>query len=143
MILEGVRPARLLLDTCAVIYLFNGDVMLADAVEAIDNAGAILVSPVSAWEIGILGQKRLSSTPEFSPDPAAWFRAVLTSPKIVETRFDAEVALASCALPAPLHRDPADRFLIATARRLAVPLVTRDKLILGYAKSDHVDAIAC
>lgn len=81
MILEGVRPARLLLDTCAVIYLFNGDVMLADAVEAIDNAGAILVSPVSAWEIGILGQKRLSSTPEFSPDPAAWFRAVLTSPK--------------------------------------------------------------
>jgi PIN domain nuclease of toxin-antitoxin system len=39
--------------------------------------------------------------------------------------------------------DPADRLLIATARDLGVPLVTRDRRILDYAAQGHVDAIAC
>jgi PIN domain nuclease of toxin-antitoxin system len=46
-------------------------------------------------------------------------------------------------LPGELHADPADRLLIATARQLGVPLVTRDRRILDYAAQGHVDAIPC
>lgn len=37
----------------------------------------------------------------------------------------------------------ADRLLVAVARALDVPLVTRDREILAYAKAGHVKAIAC
>ena len=53
------------------------------------------------------------------------------------------IALATAELPNPLHDDPADRLLIATARDLDVPLVTRDARILAYAAAGHVRAIAC
>ncbi|MHB8530996.1 MAG: PIN domain-containing protein, partial [Caulobacteraceae bacterium] len=43
--------------------------------------------------------------------------------------FTWEVALASSLLPGTLHSDPADRLLIATARRLGAPIVTRDSKI--------------
>ena len=144
MILKGEQPQRLLLDTCAIIYLFNGEPLTDDALAAIDSA-SVVVSPVSAWEIGLLSQKRSSSRPApvFLPDPATWFQRVLASPSISTAPFDAEIAMSSCTLPEPLHRDPADRFLIATARRLVVPIVTRDRLILTYAALDHVNAIAC
>jgi PIN domain nuclease of toxin-antitoxin system len=54
-----------------------------------------------------------------------------------------EAALAASFLPGHLHRDPADRLLIATARYLGVPLITRDEVILTYAASGHLQAIAC
>lgn len=57
MILSDARPSRVLLDTCAVIYLFNGEAMSKNAIEAVD-AASVLVSPISAWEIGILGQTK-------------------------------------------------------------------------------------
>ena len=46
-------------------------------------------------------------------------------------------------LPDLAHRDPADRMLIATARRRDLILITRDRAILDYAAAGHVRAIAC
>ena len=46
-------------------------------------------------------------------------------------------------LPRNFRGDPADRLLIATARQLDVPIVTRDRAILAYAKAGHVKGIAC
>jgi PIN domain nuclease of toxin-antitoxin system len=34
-------------------------------------------------------------------------------------------------LPSSFHRDPADRLIVATARALDLPLVTRDRKITG------------
>jgi PIN domain nuclease of toxin-antitoxin system len=42
-----------------------------------------------------------------------------------------------------LHNDPADRILIATARRMGMPIMTRDRRILGYAADGYLEAIAC
>jgi PIN domain nuclease of toxin-antitoxin system len=42
-----------------------------------------------------------------------------------------------------VHSDPADRLLVATARALGVPIVTRDRRILNYAKAGFVDAVPC
>ena len=48
----------------------------------------------------------------------------------------------SCQLPGDSHADPADRFLIATAREMNLTLVTGDKKILAYGKAGGVQVLA-
>jgi PIN domain nuclease of toxin-antitoxin system len=54
-----------------------------------------------------------------------------------------DIAIAASHLPGPLHGDPADRLLIATARDLGMPLVTRDRKIIDYAEAGHVSVLVC
>jgi PIN domain nuclease of toxin-antitoxin system len=140
------RPAAVLLDTCAVIWLANGDPLRGGALGRITYAGlanGIFVSPVSAWEIGMLGRSESSRPTQFLPDPATWFDRFMAGPAIKAAAFTAGIAIAASQLPEPLHGDPADRLLIATARDMAIPIVTRDTGILVYAAAGHVAAIAC
>ena len=53
------------------------------------------------------------------------------------------VLIASTSLPGKTPADPADRILIATAREFDYILVTRDRLLLKYASSGYVRAMAC
>lgn len=55
--------------------------------------------------------------------------------------IDTAIALDSVRLPGLAHRDPADRFLIGTARRLGAQLVTADAKILAYGATGHVAVI--
>lgn len=133
----------LLLDTNAVIYLARGEPMREATIAEIDGAaaaGTALVSPVSAWEIGLLVRKRRLF---LSLPPLAWFRAFLARSGIRLTPLTLKAAMASSFLPEPFHGDPADRMLVATARELEAPLVTRDARILAYAEAGHVRALAC
>ena len=77
------------------------------------------------------------------PTPQAWLADLLARPGVRVAPLDSEVALSASYLPGQLHPDPADRLLIATARELDVPLVTRDQRILAYAAQGHLQAIAC
>ena len=43
-----------------------------------------------------------------------------------------EVAIEAYARPGPFHRDPADRLLVAAARRNGLTVVTADDRILAY-----------
>ncbi|MFP4086476.1 MAG: PIN domain-containing protein, partial [Desulfobacteraceae bacterium] len=45
---------------------------------------------------------------------------------------DNAVAVQSVNLPGPLHQDPADRIIIATAITIDAPVVTKDEKILEY-----------
>jgi len=135
----------LLLDTCAVIYIAVGREMRPEARRAIREAGVgdgLLVSPASAWEIGLVFAKRAM---KFDPDPKSWFQRFMTFPGTRIAALTPEIAIDSSLLPSPpeMHGDPADRLLIATARVLDVPIVTRDRRILDYAKSGHLRAIRC
>jgi PIN domain nuclease of toxin-antitoxin system len=135
-----------LLDTCAVIWLANGDPMDPRAIAAMASArraGGLLVSPVSAWEIGLLSRPDRPDTIQFLPDPKTWFGRFLAAPGVGETPLTPDVAIDSSHLPPPLHADPADRLLIATARQLGIPIVTRDRRILDYAGLGHVRVVAC
>jgi len=135
----------LVLDTCAMIWLFERQPMKQESRDAIQDAArvdGVLVSPVSAWEIGMLAS-RASMRARFDPSPRIWLDDVLRLPGVRVTALTPHVAIESAFLPGTIHSDPADRLLIATARDLGMPLVTRDARILAYARLGHVDAIPC
>lgn len=137
---------RLLLDTCAVIFRAEGRAMTKASRSAIDRAAAtdsVFISPVSAWEIGLLTRPDRPNRLELGMDPLAWFARVMSEPGAADAPLTLEIAFASTRLPGEFHRDPADRFLVATARALGVPIVTRDKEIDAYAKAGHVKVIRC
>ena len=136
----------MLLDTCAVIWLANGNALDAAAVAAIIEAGlaeGIFVSPVSAWEIGLLSRPGRRAQLRFLPDPKTWFERIMAGPGIREAPFSGAIAIDASYLPGAMHGDPGDRLLISTARHLGAPIVTRDRRIIAYAESGHVGVIRC
>ncbi len=137
--------AIVLLDTCAAVWIGNREAMAPGAVQAIRTAArsaGILVSAVTGWEIG-LATSRARHSLVLLPTAQSWLADLLARPGFRTVPLEPGVALSASYLPGNFHRDPADRLLIATARELGVPLVTRDRRILDYAAQGHVDAIAC
>lgn len=53
------------------------------------------------------------------------------------------MVLTSGAWFAKVMVGPAIRLLIATARHLGIPIVTRDAKIVAYAEQGHVQAVLC
>ncbi len=135
------RP--ILLDTCAVIWLEAGAAFRPEAEAALQEAQQIgtqvLVSPITAWEIGLLVSKgRLA----LNLPPLRWFERVLDF-GVDLAPLTPDILVASSQLPGPPLRDPADRIVAATARALRYRLMTRDKPLLEFAAGGHVSAIAC
>jgi PIN domain nuclease of toxin-antitoxin system len=135
-----------LLDTCALIWLANGSAMAEAAVALIVRAGladGVFVSPVSAWEVGLLAHPSQAKPVGFLPDPKTWFKRVMAAPAMRPAPFTPDIAIDSFCLPGQLHGDPADRLIIATARHLGMPVVTRDAKIQAYAAAGHVQVVPC
>lgn len=140
-------PSRaVLLDTCAVIWLAKGELAPAtvDLLVQAESADGVFVSPVTAWEIGMLAHPRGNRAAiEFLPDPLRFFARLMGEPMIREAPLTAEAAINAARLPQPFHNDPADRLLVATAREKNLAIVTRDRKILDYAALGHVEALPC
>ena len=120
--------------------------MTKASMSAIDRSAAtngVLISPVCAWELGLLARSDRPDRLELGMDPLAWLARVMSEPGAEEAPLTFEIAFASTRLPGEFHRDPADRFLVATARALNVPIITRDREIEAYAKAGHVKFIKC
>jgi len=114
------------------------------AVAALDEAAQlgdpVCISPMSAWEIGLLAAKgRLT----ISVSAEAWFERLLATPGMQLTDLTVKTLIVSSFLPGLPPRDPADRIIIATARELGLRIVTRDQTILDYAAQGHVNALMC
>lgn len=100
----------------------------------------IYVSPYSAWEVGMLVSKGRLRLPEA---PLAWFSRLLKRPGVQLAPMGTDILVAASFLPEPVHGDPADRIIIATARSLGLMIVTSDRAILAYAAQGHVLVVAC
>ncbi|MGH7901173.1 MAG: type II toxin-antitoxin system VapC family toxin [Thermodesulfobacteriota bacterium] len=102
--------------------------------KAIDQK-AIYISCISVWEVAQLIERgRLQIT----LDVNNWVAKSEALPFVHFIPVDNAIALRSVQLPSPLHPDPADRIIIATALNLGFPLVTRDERLARYA---HVQTI--
>jgi PIN domain nuclease of toxin-antitoxin system len=134
----------LLLDTHTAIWITRNEQLAPRATEAMNAAyqaaELVLVSPITAWEVGLLVERNrlnLLMTPE------RWFSRLLDVPGMRLTELSPEILIASSFLPGTPPRDPADRILLATARHLGATLITRDRLLLKYGEDGRVSTIAC
>jgi PIN domain nuclease of toxin-antitoxin system len=122
----------ILLDTHIWVWWVQRDTHLParcrDLIEANIPTG-VGVSVISCWEVAMLveyGRLRLAKP------VAAWISEALAYPGVQLTELTPDIAIASTQLPPTFHRDPADRWLVATARLRQMDFVTLDSRILNY-----------
>ena len=132
----------IVLDTHALIWTVGGDRRLGEnargAIEESMRTDRAAVSAITPWEIAMLVEKgRL----RLGREVRLWIEDALALPGIFLAPIEPVVAIDSVRLPGAFHADPADRFIVATARRFDAPLVTADRAILTYAADGHVRAM--
>lgn len=142
-------PTPLVLDTH--IYLWHVEGVAAElprpvqtAVERAAHEGRALVSAISVWEIAMLEQR---GTVTLSADLRHWVAASRLAPGVRIIPLSLNVLIDGPRLPrwakrnTPTpHKDPADQWIVATARQRNAVVVTRDEEILHYAEQGHVRA---
>lgn len=118
---------KLLLDTHIWLWALGNPAKLSKRVRAeLHNpANEVWVSSVSTWEALMLHTKKRVHLPD---DLEAWFAQAISYSR--EAPLTHEIAFLAHRLPLP-HKDPADRFLAATAKVLDLVLVTQDPELLG------------
>jgi PIN domain nuclease of toxin-antitoxin system len=137
-----VQP--ILLDTCAAIWIVEDAPLAQPAIDllaaAADAEISIYVSPISAWEIGLLvarARLKLLTTPQ------RWFQRLLEAPGVRLADLSPELLIAASFLPGEPPRDPADRIIAATARDHGATLMTRDRALLAYGEQGHIRVEEC
>lgn len=123
----------IVLDTHAWIWFLDDPHRLSTrarkAVDRAVQAGKVHVSSISVWEVAMLVDRgRL----QLHRDLADWLADTERLPFLHFVPVDNAIAVKSVQLPAPLHGDPADRLIVATALHLGAALVTRDARLVGY-----------
>jgi len=119
----------LILDTCALVWLVSGNKRLSDeAKREIEAAQVVYVSPISAWEVSL---KSARGALELPLPPLEWFNRALEVHHLTLGDLSVEVLMRANELPWH-HRDPADRFIIATAKVDGLAIVTDDRQFRDY-----------
>jgi len=102
-----------------------------------DPSNTLYVATVSTLEIARLleggGLVLRGSLP-------SWIRRSTDLLRCRTVELSHDIALAAYSLPGPFHKDPADRILAATAKRLSLTLVTADERLLAYPHIRSLDA---
>jgi len=97
------------------------------ALTVADPQNELWLSPISVWELIILCRKGRFRV---QPDIATWVANSISQLRLVEAPLTIEVPLAMSALRFS-HADPADQFLVASAKVFDLTLVTADRELLG------------
>ena len=129
----------IVIDTHIWLWLLHDPSQLSDAareqVEIEEAQNGILVSAISVWEIAVKSSLGKLALPLPIDD---WYTLAKSHSGIVIEALNPEDAIASTQIPGDFHKDPADRIIVAMARRYNVPLITCDNNILKYP---HVKTI--
>lgn len=122
---------KLLLDTHIWIWTELEPWKITSAVhqELASPHNELFLSPVSLWELVLLVEKKRI---HIDADFGEWVNGSFEDLQIQEAPFSFSVAheLRFTQLP---HRDPGDRFIVATARTYNMTLVTADQNLIGLA----------
>ncbi len=121
----------IILDTHVLLWMDRNDNALGETARSmIEQAwlsGGVAVSAISFWEVAMLAARERIVLPV----PVEVWRADLLQAGIQEVPLDGRLALMAARLT-DLHRDPADRFIVATALHRKVQLITADTQILDW-----------
>lgn len=132
----------IVLDTHVLVWVMDDDAKLGpqarETIVEASKADQVGVSAITPWEIALLVEKgRL----RLAREVAKWLDAALAAQGVRLLPIEPRVALDSVRLPGVFHADPADRLIVAAARRWGATLITADAAIISYAKTGHVEAM--
>jgi PIN domain nuclease of toxin-antitoxin system len=116
---------KYLLDTHIWLWsLLDPDKLGTNMIELIENKeNELFISPITVWEILVLAEK---GRIELRPSPEEWIVEALKRSPVKEATLSHEIAIKSRQIQLP-HKDPADRFIAATALENDLTLITEDK----------------
>jgi PIN domain nuclease of toxin-antitoxin system len=119
----------ILLDTCGLLWLTSGHRRLSSvARKRIDAATLVGVSAITAWEVGLKAARGELKLPMEAEE---WFEGVVAHHRLQVFEITPRIAFEANRLPWH-HRDPADRFIVATARLQHMAVVTADDKLAAY-----------
>ena len=130
----------MILDTHSLLWMDRDDPSLGPEARRQINigwrAGEVAVSAISFWEVAMLAERGRVVLPV----PVARWRDDWLRAGLIEIPLDGRIALLASQLES-FHRDPADRFIVATAIDRRTSLVTADGGILDWTgKLARIDA---
>ena len=132
----------ILLDTHTLIWAVEGDGRLGTSasrlIEETVQTDRLAVSAITPWEIALLVERRRL---RLGLDVGEWIAEALALPGVTLIPIEPAITIDSVRLPDEFHDDPADRFIVATAGRLKVPLLTADRKILAYSEAGHLRTV--
>jgi PIN domain nuclease of toxin-antitoxin system len=96
------------------------------------------LSSISIWEAILL---REAGRIEMKGSVQQWLSEARQKFPVHVIPIDERIAVESRFLPGSFHQDPADRFIVATARIHDLCLATHDRRILEYSVPGHVKAV--
>jgi PIN domain nuclease of toxin-antitoxin system len=152
MLTSSIAPSdALVLDTHAWVWI-SGEAggpeqlhrSVVQPIEAAARSRRLVVSAASVWEIALKAERGQAL---ISGSLNAWIQEQRRFPGVRVLPIDSRLAVDSTCMPpwnrirdGQEHRDPNDRFITATARRLNGIVITCDSKILEYARQGHVRA---
>lgn len=120
---------NLVLDTHIWVRWLSSDQPLDDkTINLIENSERLAVSAVSCWEIAYLAKRKRIELPLALAD---WMKSALEGSGVEVIDLSSKIAVLSAELP-DIHRDPADRFIMATALDCGFHLVSFDERFKRY-----------
>ena len=128
---------KLLLDTHIWLWYGLGNVKLPANLRAVvaDDSNELWISPISVWETLLLAEKGKIT---LRPDSIEWIKASIKMLKAREASLNHNIAVLSRQIACP-HKDPADRFIAATAVHYGLKLVTVDQSLINTPLLDVID----
>ncbi len=119
----------MILDTCALLFLASGDRRLSrSARERLARQPVRWFCAISSFEVAL---KHRQGKLELPLAPLRWVRELEERYLLTELPLDSALCAAAADLPHH-HSDPFDRFIIAAALHLRVPVVTVDPKFAPY-----------
>jgi PIN domain nuclease of toxin-antitoxin system len=122
---------NVLLDTHIWWWWVNGDKRLSRAqqrqLKKVSPSSPALLSDISLWELSMMVSLRRI---RLAMPLREWLEQAAAEPLVQRCGISPAVAAEVADLPETLHRDPADRILIATARVFDATLLTQDERII-------------
>jgi len=119
----------MLLDTCALLWLAHDRSRISEQTLAkIETVPVVCITSVTGFEIGL---KWKAGKLQLPVPPREWINEIIAHHRIDVIGLDLEVCIKATELP-PIHKDPCDRFIIATALTHNLPVVTADNRFVAY-----------
>jgi PIN domain nuclease of toxin-antitoxin system len=120
---------RFLLDTHIWLWAaFEPHKLNSEVHRLLNSPGAdLFLSPISLWELSVLVEKKRLALKE---DFAVWVQQSASDLKLQGISLSWKVVYKMSYI-LPNHKDPADRFLAATAIAFDLILVTADQKLIG------------